>query len=164
MPGLCPLNCLVDTDYSIQHVSPQLYSSQVFSSFGIVAWNWQSPCLMMPGVWCFTGTPSTQEMLSAFFPPWCFAVENQKLQLNPETIPKHSWLIPTAAWLWVPTSNMDMPHFQMDWSIKMWTTKAVYGRTETHELHNSQLPCPLTPHSSPFNLWFIRRWVQLCVA
>lgn len=46
--------------------------------------------------------------------------------------------------------------------IKLWTTKAVYGRTEEPELHNRQLPCPLTPPPSPsFNLWSVCRWVWL---
>lgn len=55
-------------------------------------------CHMMPTcVWCFAGTPSAQEMLSAFFPPSCSAAESWALQLNPVTIPKHSSLIPTTA-------------------------------------------------------------------
>lgn len=91
------------------------------------------------------GPPSTQEMLPAFFPPQCSAVESWALQLNPVTIPKHSWLIPTTAWQWVPTDDKDMPSFQEHWVSSCELPKAVYGRTEEFELHNRQLQCPLIP-------------------
>lgn len=74
---------------------PQLYSSP---HMGSSAQDLAERCHMMPTcVWCFAGTPSAQEMLSAFFPPSCSAAQSRALQLNPVTIPKHSSLIPTTA-------------------------------------------------------------------
>lgn len=87
-------------------------------------------------------------MLWAFFPPWCSAVERRAFQLNPVTIPKHSWLILTAAWPCIPTDKEDMPQFQNPLEHRVSSCKSsqsVYDRREEFELHNGQLPCPLIP-------------------
>lgn len=113
-------------------------------------------------VWCFAGTPSAQEMLSAFFPPSRSVAQSWALQPNPVTIPEHSWLIPTTACYRFPQTTRLCYNFRLAGAawIELWTSKAVYGRTEEFKLYNRQLPCPLTP-SPPFNLWSIRRWVLL---
>lgn len=113
-------------------------------------------------VWCFAGTPSAQEMLSAFFPPSCSVAQSRALQPNPVTIPEHSSLIPTTACYRFPQTMRLCYNFSLAGgaSIKLWTSKAVYGRTENFKLYNRQLPCPLPP-SPPFNLWSVCRWVWL---
>lgn len=98
-------------------------------------------------VWCFAGTPSAQEMLSAFFPPSCSVAQSRALRPNPVTIPEHSSLIPTTACYRFPQTMRLCYNFSLAGgaSIKLWTSKAVYGRTENFKLYNRQLPCPLTP-------------------
>lgn len=96
-------------------------------------------------VWCFAGTPSAQEMLSAFFPPSRSVVGHyNRIQLPSQSIPR--WFQPLPA---IGSHRQWGYAIISDWleqaSIKLWTSKAVYGRTEEFKLHNRQLPCPLTP-------------------
>lgn len=135
----------VSSQFSSWHC-PQLRSSL---HMGIIGSDLAERCHMMPTcVWCFAGTPLTQEMLPAFFPPSCSAAESRALQLNPvsvlQSIPH--WFQPLPGYR-LPQTMRLCYNFRLAGAmgISCELPKAVYGRTEELELHNRQLPCPRIP-------------------
>lgn len=141
-PSLCPLHW-----HCLQHPACLPHSCILLSSSPHLG-SWPEPG-RVPVTWCQAcdaslGPPPLRKCSQPFSHPGALLWRVKKLQLNPETIPKHSWLIPTAAWLWVPTRSKDMPHFQMDWSIKMWTTKRRLSSTIAN-YHAHSPPPPSIP-------------------
>lgn len=114
----------VSSQFSSWHC-PQLRSSL---HMGIIGSDLAERCHMMPTcVWCFAGTPLTQEMLPAFFPPSCSAAESRALQLNPvsvlQSIPH--WFQPLPGYR-LPQTMRLCYNFRLAGAmgIKLWTTKS----------------------------------------
>lgn len=140
---------------------PPLYSSP---HLGSQAKTWQDHCHMMPMRVMLRWDPPPLRKCSRPFshpsvPLWRAGHYN-RIQLPSQSIP--DWFQPLLGYGFPQTMRICY-NFNLAGAlgIKLWTTKAVYGRTEEFELHNRQLPCPLTPSPS-FNLWFVCRWVRLC--
>lgn len=121
---------------------PQLQRSL---HWGSQAQAWQDHWYTMPVRVMLRWDPLRSGNALGFFPTLVFCC--RALQPNPVTIPEHSSLIPTAACYRFPQTMRLCYNFGLAGaaSIKLWTSKAVYGRTEEFKLHNRQLPCPLTP-------------------
>lgn len=121
---------------------PQLQRSL---DWGSQAKAWQDHWYTMPVRVMLRWDPLRSGNALGFFPTLVFCC--RALQPNPVTVPEHSSLIPTAACYRFPQTMRLCYNFGLAGaaSIKLWTSKAVYGRTEEFKLHNRQLPCPLTP-------------------
>lgn len=111
-------------------------------------------------VWCFAGTPSAQEMLSAFFPPSCSVVGHyNRIQLPSQSIPR--WFQPLPAigshrqwgyaiisdWLEQQVSSCERAKLFM---AEQRSSSFTIGNYHAH-----------SPPSPPFNLWSVCRWVRL---
>lgn len=121
---------------------PQLQRSL---SWGSQAQAWQDRWYTMPVRVMLRWDPLRSGNALGFFPTLAFCC--RALQPNPVTIPEHSSLIPTTACYRFPQTIRLCYNFRPAGaaSIKLWTSKAVYGRTEEFKLYNRQLPCPLSP-------------------
>lgn len=109
------------------------------------------------------GPPSLRKCSRPFSHPRVLlqrAGHYNRIQLPSQSIPH--WFQPLLGYRFPQTMRLCY-NFRLAGAlgIKLWTTKAVYGRTEEFELHNRQLPCPLSPPSPSFNLWSVCRWVRL---
>jgi len=98
-------------------------------------------------VWCFTGTPLHSGNALGLFPTLVFHCGEAGITTESSYHPK-AFLTDSNHGLAIPTYNEDIPSFQTGCSTGYRVvnySKAAYGRTETFELHNRQLPCPRIP-------------------
>lgn len=155
--SLCPLCPLPGTAYRTPHrphSCSALFTGDHRLKPGRVA---DTRCLC---VWCFAGTPSAQEMLSAFFPPSCSVVGHYKrIQLPSPSIPR--WVQPRPAigshrqwgyaiisdWLEQQVSSCEVAKLFM---AEQRSSSFTIGNYHAH-----------SPPSPPFNLWSVCRWVRL---
>lgn len=111
-------------------------------------------------VWCFAGTPSAQEMLSAFFPPSCSVVGHyNRIQLPSQSIPR--WFQPLPAigshrqWGYAIISDWLEQRVSSCERAKLFMAEQ---RSSSFTIGNYHAHSPPSP---PFNLWSVCRWVRL---
>lgn len=106
------------------------------------------PVTWCPRVWCLAWTPLHSGNALGLFPTLLFrlwrAGHYNPIQLPSRSIPDWFKPLPDSEF---PQTTRIRCNFNPAGAlgIKLWTTEAVYGRTEEFELHNRQLPVPLIP-------------------